>query len=67
MKMKNNIILAGGGSQILGIAEYLQEALKEYGTCKVTRVEEPLFGGADGALRLSQDMPSKYWDKIVTE
>jgi rod shape-determining protein MreB len=64
MKMKNNIVLAGGGSLIRGIAEYLQDALKEYGTCKVTRVSDPLFAGADGALKLAQDMPSKYWETV---
>ncbi len=64
MKIKNNIVLAGGGSLIRGIAEYLQDALKEYGTCKVTRVAEPLFAGADGALKLAQDMPSKYWETL---
>ena len=64
IKIKNNIVLAGGGSLIRGIAEYLQDALKEYGTCKVTRVSDPLFAGADGALRLAQDMPSKYWETL---
>jgi rod shape-determining protein MreB len=64
MKIKNNIVLAGGGSLIRGIAEYLQDALKEYGTCKVTRVSDPLFAGADGALKLAQDMPSKYWETL---
>jgi len=64
MKIKNNIVLAGGGSLIRGIAEYLQDALKEYGTCKVTRVADPLFAGADGALKLAQDMPSKYWETL---
>ena len=64
MRIKNNIVLAGGGSQIRGIAEYLQDALKEYGTCKVTRVADPLFAGADGALKLAQDMPSKYWETL---
>ncbi len=64
VKIKNNIVLAGGGSQIRGIAECLQEALKEYGTCKVTRVGDPLFAGADGALKLAQDMPSKYWETL---
>ena len=64
VKIKNNIVLAGGGSLIRHIAEYLQDALKEYGTCKVTRVTEPLFAGADGALRLAQDMPSKYWETL---
>ena len=64
MKIKINIVLAGGGSLIRGIAEYLQDALKEYGTCKVTRVADPLFAGADGALKLAQDMPSKYWETL---
>jgi len=64
MKIKNNIVLAGGGSPIRGIAEYLQNALKDYGTCKVTCVTDPLFAGADGALKLAQDMPSKYWETL---
>ena len=62
MKVKNNIVLAGGGSLIRRITEYLQDALKEYGPCTVTHVTDPLFAGADGALRLAQDMPSKYWE-----
>jgi len=64
MKVKNNIVLAGGGSLIRGIAEYLQDALKEYGPCKITCVTDPLFAGADGALKLAQDMPSKYWETL---
>lgn len=67
MKMKNNIVLAGGGSLIRGLPEYLEDALKEYGICKVSRVTDPLFAGADGALKLSQDMPSRYWEQIVSE
>jgi rod shape-determining protein MreB len=64
MKIKNNIFLAGGGSLIRGLPEYLQDVLKEYGTCKITCVADPLFAGADGALKLAQDMPSKYWEKF---
>jgi rod shape-determining protein MreB and related proteins len=64
VKIKNNIVLAGGGSLIKGIAAYLQDALKEYGPCKVTSVEEPLFAGSDGALKLAKDMPSKYWETL---
>lgn len=62
-KMKNNIVLAGGGSQIRGLVEYLQKALKEYGPCRVTRVQDPLFAGSDGALKLAKDMPMKYWEE----
>jgi len=63
-KIKDNIVLAGGGSLIRGLAEYVQDALKEYGPCKVTRVADPLFAGADGALKLAQDMPAKYWETL---
>ncbi len=64
IKIKNNIVLAGAGSLIRGIAEYLQDALKEYGTCKVSCVDDPLFAGAGGALKLAQDMPQKYWETL---
>jgi rod shape-determining protein MreB len=63
-KIKNNIVLAGGGSLIRGIREYLQDSLKEYGPCKVSCVDDPLFAGSDGALKLSHDMPSKYWEQL---
>jgi rod shape-determining protein MreB len=63
-KIKNNIIIAGGGSLIRGIREYIQESLKEYGPCTVECVKEPMFAGADGALKLAQDMPSEYWETL---
>ncbi len=63
-KVKNNIVLGGGGSLIRGIEEYLQDALKEYGQFMVKRVEDPLLAGANGGLKLAQDMPSNYWDKL---
>jgi len=64
MKIKNNIVLAGGGSLIRGLREYLQDALKEYGQCNVTCVEDPLFAGSNGALKLAEDMPVKYWEPL---
>ncbi len=64
IKIKNNIVLAGGGSLIRGLREYLQDSLKEYGPCRVTSVEDPLFAGSDGALKLALDMPSKYWEQL---
>lgn len=63
-KVKKNIILAGGGSLIRGIDGVLQEALKEYGSCKVTCVDDPLFAGSLGALKLAQDMPASYWETL---
>ena len=65
-KIRNNIVLAGCGSQIRQISEYLTEALKDYGTSQVTTVEDPLFSGAGGALSLAQEMPRDYWDKLAS-
>lgn len=61
-KVRNNIILAGGGSQIKGLREHVEQILKEYGPCRVQSVSDPLFGGADGALSLAVDMPAEYWE-----
>ena len=62
-QIKKNIVVAGGGSQIRGFAEELTKALQPLvGKCTVSCVEEPLFAGSDGSLKLAQDMPEKYWD-----
>ncbi len=63
-KIKRNIVVAGGGSLIRGIAQYISNALKEYGPCNVRCVEEPLYAGSDGALKLAADMPEKYWEEL---
>ena len=62
--IRENIILAGGGSQIHGLAEYLEKAIGEYGPTKVQVVEDPLYGGADGALELAKEMPDEYWTEL---
>jgi rod shape-determining protein MreB len=63
-EIRNNIVLAGGGSQLRGLRDYLERVLREYGPCAVRCVEDPLFGGADGSLALAQDMPQEYWEQL---
>ena len=63
-RLKSNILLSGGGSQIVGLSTRLQEALKDLGHTVVTTVEEPLYAGADGALQLATDMPDEYWQQL---
>jgi len=60
-RVRNNIILAGGGSQIAGIEDFLQEAVREYADCRITSVDDPVFAGADGALELATDGPEEFW------
>lgn len=62
--VRQNIFLAGGGSQIRGLSDALESALKEYGPVKVQVVDDPLFSGAAGALALAQDMPDEYWEDM---
>ncbi len=63
-RMLQNIILAGGGSQLRGLDRLLEDDLKQYGGGKVTRVLEPVFAGSNGALKLAADMPEEYWEEI---
>ena len=65
--VRENIILAGGGSQIRGFARAIEDALREDGPCTVTVVDDPVFAGADGALALAQDMPDQYWEDLLAD
>lgn len=63
--LKRNVILAGGGSQMVGLRKEIEEYMKEtLGYGRVIKVEEPLYGGANGALKLCKDMPDEYWDDL---
>ncbi len=61
-RLRRNIVLAGGGSQIRNIAATLESAFSEYGPSHVTCVNDPVFAGADGALELAKESPAKYWE-----
>ncbi len=59
--LRQNILLAGGGSQIRGLAEEIRSNLSEFGPCRVNTVEDPVYAGAVGALKLATDMPDTEW------
>lgn len=63
-RMRNNILVGGGGSQISGLALAIENALGEYGGGKVRSVEEPQYAGSNGALKISLDMPEQYWKEF---
>ncbi|MEZ6183722.1 MAG: MamK family actin-like protein [Planctomycetota bacterium] len=64
-KLRNNVLLGGGGSQIIGLDRVLEETMTEMlGSGKVTHVEEPTYAGCNGALKMAHDMPEEYWKKL---
>jgi len=63
-RIRHNIYLAGGGSQIHGLAKAINYALEEYGQFTITPIQDPLFSGAEGALSLAEDMPEEYWENM---
>ncbi len=63
--LKENVLLAGGGSQIIGLRKEIEDYMRNtLGYGKVIKIEEPLFAGANGAMMLCKDMPDEYWDEI---
>ena len=59
--VRQNIIVAGGGSQLKGLGAFLGAAMPE---CKFTCIDDPLHAGADGALQLATDMPEELLEKL---
>jgi rod shape-determining protein MreB len=63
-RVRNNIILSGGGGLIRGLAAALEESLKQVGGGKVKYMEDPVFIGSDGGLALAIDAPDGDWEKL---
>lgn len=63
-RLRNNILLSGGGGQMDGLNKRIEDGLVSVGGGKVTVVEEPLYAGANGALQLAADMPAEYWQQL---
>ncbi|MDP6763884.1 MAG: MamK family actin-like protein [Planctomycetota bacterium] len=64
-RLKDRVLLAGGGSQIKGLDLAIErEMVERLGGGKVSRIEEPLYGGANGALKIAHDMPEEFWERL---
>ena len=65
-RVRNNIILSGGGGLIRNLPAALEEALRQVGGGKVTYMEDPVFVGSDGGLALALDAPDTDWEKLTS-
>ncbi len=63
-KVRNNVILSGGSSQIAGLRKALEDGLEPVGGGKIRSVKNPVFEGSDGGLALALDAPDSDWDKL---
>lgn len=66
-RLRGNIILGGGGSQLRGLDRLVEDSLKDYGGAKVSRVNDPNYAGAVGALRLAMGMPRDGWTQLKNQ
>jgi rod shape-determining protein MreB len=64
-EMRKNVVLSGGGSQMTGLCRVLEEELDDIGVGPITVVPDPLYCGADGALKLGMDTPANYWEELM--
>ena len=65
-RLRNNVVLAGGGSRLIGLPLLLEKGLEELGGGKVAAVDEPTYAGSNGALKMAMEMPARYWKALVT-
>ncbi len=63
-RIRSRVYVSGGGSQIYGLRDAIKNGMKKIGGGNVFLVEEPAFSGANGALKLAQEMPVRYWEKL---
>lgn len=63
--IRSNVILAGGGGQMIGLATLIEQGMEELGGGKVTCVQEPVYAGANGALKMAQRMPKQFWQVLT--
>ena len=63
--VRKNVILAGGGSQITGLAGALEGVLEELGGGRVRAVDDPVFAGSNGGLAIALDAPETDWESLA--
>jgi len=63
-ELTKNIVLAGGCSQIKGLAHEIETKLSDLGSVRINVIDDPIFAGAVGGLVLAQEMPLEEWEQV---
>lgn len=64
-KLRGNVLLGGGGSQIRGLADAISDYMTDHlGGGSVRQVDEVIYAGANGALKIAKDMPPEFWEQL---
>lgn len=61
----SKILLAGGGSQLAGLTEYIENRLGLGGKTEVRKIHDSRFAGACGALQLARQLPDECWKQLI--
>ena len=64
-RVRQNVVLSGGGGLTKGLDRALESALQEIGGGRVRVVEDPVFVGSDGGLAIASDAPEGDWEKLT--
>lgn len=59
-----NIVLAGCGSRIGDLVSIVSKELGDLGAVDVRLVDDPVYAGAIGGLKLGQDVPVEEWESF---
>ncbi|MCH7783484.1 rod shape-determining protein [candidate division KSB1 bacterium] len=62
--LQENMLLAGCVSRMKGMPHLIEHSLANLGKVDVNIVEDPVFAGAIGALKLGEDMPLSEWQQM---
>ena len=64
-QFRRNMILAGGGSGIVGLGAMIERRLSDLGDVNVHVVDDPVRLGAMGGLRLAMEVPEEMWKNLT--
>jgi rod shape-determining protein MreB len=63
-RLRENIVIAGGGSRLKGIDLAIEKSLDAYGGASAECVQDAEYCGCMGALKMCIEMPDEYWERI---